>query len=79
MKTITVDISECLYYLIPIVVTYYICYRLLLKDLSYYSEHPEVKDKIVAAIFAFFPTTGICIPYFVILYMILNSKFIIQL
>jgi hypothetical protein len=79
MKTITIDISECLYYLIPIVVTYYICYRLFLNDLSYYSGHPDAEDKRVAALFAFFPTTGICIPYFTILYMILNSKIIIQL
>jgi hypothetical protein len=77
MKTITVDISECLYYLIPIVVTYYICYRLILKDIAL--NYADAKDKKVAALFAFFPTTGICVPYFLILYMILNSKFIIQL
>ena len=77
MKTITVDISECLYYLIPIVVTYYICYRLILKDIAF--NYADAEDKTVAALFAFFPTTGICIPYFTILYMILNSRFIIQL
>jgi hypothetical protein len=77
MKTITIDISECLYYLIPIVVIWIICYRLILKDIAF--NYADAEDKRFAALFAFPLTTGICVPYFAILYMILNSKFIIQL
>ena len=78
MKTITIDITECLYYLIPIVVTYYICYRLFLNDLTCYNRL-NYEDRIVLFIVSLIMTISISTIYFIVLYMILNSNFIIQL
>jgi hypothetical protein len=78
MKTITVDISVCLYYLIPIVVIWIICYRLFLNDLTPYAKVNDV-DRIVVFIMSFIMTLTISTIYFMVLFMILNSKFIIQL
>jgi hypothetical protein len=78
MKTITVDISECLYYLIPIIVIWIICYRLFLNDLTHCNRLNH-EDRIVLFIMSFIMTLTISTIYFIVLYMILNSKFIIQL
>jgi hypothetical protein len=78
MKTITVDISECLYYLIPIIVIWIICYRLFLNDFTHCNRLNH-EDRIVLFIMSFIMTLTISTIYFIVLYMILNSKFIIQL
>jgi hypothetical protein len=76
MKTITIDISECLYYLIPIVVIWIICYKSLLKDFGHYSDKT---DKQIAGLLSVLMTGPASFIYFTVLYMILNSKIIIQL
>ena len=78
MKTITIDITECLYYLIPIVVIGIISYRLFLNDLANYTKINDV-DRTVVFMMSLIVTVAISISYFIVLYMILNSKFIIQL
>jgi hypothetical protein len=78
MTTITIDISECLYYLIPIVVIWIICYRLFSNDLTSYAKINDI-DRIVVFIMSFIMTLTISTSYFIVLYMILNSNFIIQL
>jgi hypothetical protein len=78
MKTITIDISECLYYLIPIVVIWIICYRLFLNDLIR-CKKLNYEDRLVSFIVSFIMTLTISTIYFIVLYMILNIKFIIQL
>lgn len=78
MKTITIDISECLYYLVPIVVIYCISYRLFLNDLTCYNRL-NYEDKIILFIVSLIMTISISTIYFIVLYMIVNSNFIIQL
>jgi hypothetical protein len=78
MKTITIDITESLYYLIPIVVIWIICYRIFLNDLIHCNKL-NYEDRIVSFIVSFIMTLTISAIYFMVLYMILNSKFIIQL
>ena len=78
MKIITIDISECLYYLVPIVVIWIICYRLFLNDLIRYAKINDV-DRIIVFIMSLIMTIAISISYFMVVYMILNSNFIIQL
>lgn len=79
MKIITIDITECLYYLIPIVVVWYISYRFFLKDIGYDVKRYNAGDKQICFIMAFCITAPVCTIYFIVLYMILNSKFIIHL
>ena len=78
MKIITIDITECLYYLVPIVVIWIICYRLFLNDLTRYNRL-NYEDRIVLFIVSLIMTIAISTIYFIVLYMILNSNFIIQL
>ena len=78
MKIITIDISECLYYLVPIVVIWIISYRLFLNDLIRYAKINDV-DRIIVFIMSLIMTIAISISYFMVVYMILNSNFIIQL
>jgi len=77
MKTITIDITECLYYLIPIVVIYCISYRLFLKKYYYY--YLDAEDKIIIGVLSFLITILASIIYFVILNLILKNNFIIHL
>lgn len=78
MKTITIDITECLYYLIPVVVIWIISYRLFLNDLTRYAKINDV-DRIIVFIMSLIVATAVSITYFMVVYMILNSNFIIQL
>jgi hypothetical protein len=78
MTTITVDISECLYYLIPIIVIWIICYRLFLNDPTHCNRLNH-EDRIVLFILSLIMTICISTIYFMVLYMKLNNNFIIQL
>jgi hypothetical protein len=79
MITITVDITECLYYSIPIMVIYIIIYNMLWYEFnSKYIERSNL-DKALYHFFCFLITVLFSLIYFGILHFILSHNFKLQL